>query len=157
MKFDTKEIILTAVLTFASVFVFLKFIWSPDKWVESATKQAENVNISGNWSFYIDDPAPSTGQTFFEVSLSQNGNSLLGTYFPQVALSGELAKQAKIIRGEVRDGKLSFLFLIETFPLMEFKGKIALSGDEIGGQSKFNTGNGFFDQPDRAWRAKKLN
>jgi len=155
MKFETKKILLILAILGALVVIFVKVMGSINKTTVFTPGPAENIDISGSWDFKVFGPNVSQPPALFKVLIKQNGDSITGIFNPQVKLVEPLASQAKLVMGDMKRGSLSFVFLIETFPEMKFKGRVSTSGRELEGAYKFNTGNGFIDQPDRTWKAEK--
>jgi len=156
MSSNAKKILLIVALTSVAAFIFLKFIGNANKKPSLATKQVGDAGISGTWDFEVFGPPPSDSKALFKVTLQQNKNSLLGTYEHQVKLRPEVAAFARIIRGEVNNDSVHILFLSETFPLLDFNGIVHAEGQSLEGECKFNTGQGFVNQPNRIWRATKV-
>lgn len=159
MKLDTKKILLIIGLIFLVALVLvLKFknTHKLGKVVKLETTQSDSLDISGAWEMEIVNPPPATENAFYSITFKQNKNSLIGTFVPKVDNSSpDFKLKSKIVRGEIRNGNLNFLMLIQNFPLLECRGEISSTLKELAGACKFNTGLGFFNQPDRAWNAKK--
>ena len=158
MKLNTIKTILVLVpVSLIGLVFFMKYKNScPTSYSKLDAAQSAAVELSGEWIFDLYDLPPSSGKATFALSLKQDKNSLMGKFIPKIDKTVGMENAAKIVRGDFQGGKLNFLLLIETSPLLECKSEAFLSATEISGTCKFNTGRGFLNQPDRVWRAEKV-